>query len=195
MRRCVVLGPVVSFVAAALLLSCGGGSSTTTTSNGLPISLMSIVICAGPPATLTPTPSPTHTKFPTKTPTPTATPSCSPILATSVATPPGANSLLFNVQGQFSQTTKSKKFFNDVTGSCSLIWNVQPPGPLTSNTQCGNPVTVDSGEFLGTSVGCACVTAQIGQLITNTVTVAVGQDNSACTNFCPTPTATPTNTP
>lgn len=192
-RRCVILGPVVSFVAAGLLLSCGGGSSNTT-SSGFPLSLMSIAICQGPPATLTPTAKPTHTKYATKTPTATATPSCSPIFSTSVSTPPGPNSVLFNVQGEFSQTATSKKHFNDLSGSCSLVWNVQPAGPLTPNThQCVIPTTVDAAEFLGTGVGCACVTAQIGSLITNTVTVAVGQDDSACAGFCPaTPTATPT---
>src|SRR6202035_5238066 len=100
-RRCLVLVPVLSFLAAALIMSCGGGGSrsgTTTVAN--PFAIIGLNVCPGTPPVPTPMPSPTKSK----TPTPTPTPECSPVAglpAETVGTAPGSNTVQFQAQGIF----------------------------------------------------------------------------------------------
>jgi len=101
--------------------------------------------------------------------------------------------MLLNVQGGFKHNAKAKKLkYHDITTSCSLVWNVQPPAPLTNLTAvCSTPTLVTSGEFVGATDGCACLDAQVGNLVSNVVAVAVGA-GTCSPDFCATPTGTPT---
>jgi hypothetical protein len=222
LRRFFVLVPIAAFLAAALLLSCGGGGGGggTQTGSGLPFSIMSLSICLGPAATRTPTPgpkptrtpTPKPTKFtsptpkptrtPTATPTPKFTPQCIPAGFRAVPTPgivPGNNTVDFNVQQTIQQNTHTKKYYLDVTSNGSLFWNISPAGILDPP----QPSPFPPGQFVAVAQGCACITAQIANVVSCPVVVAVGgvatpcppcqTDGQVC--YGPTPTPTPTRTP
>jgi hypothetical protein len=195
LRRSFVLAPIGAFVAAALLLSCGGGGGSTPAVSGAPFSLMSLAICPGSPPTRTPTPKPT--KLSCSTPTPIRfTPQCVPVeTPLAVGTAAGDNTLQLNVQQTIQQSTNSRKFFQDVTGNGSLSWNLAPPGLINPP----QPSPFPPGQLIGVAAGCACVTAQIGNIVSCPVTVAVG-GAAGCTpcpspSLCPGPTPTATRTP
>jgi len=192
-RRCLVLVPVLSFLAAVLFMSCGGGSSSTTT---VPVftSLIGLNVCLGAPPTGTPLPTPTPTAGPTKTPRPTPTPKptptpmCSPVFVapSSIGTGAGDNTVQFNAQGifGFSSTTK-KPTFHDITGDTSTTsWNLiaqtaQFPGGIMYQ---GN------GLIIGVANGCTYFNVIAGNSFQQSVVVGVNTDPSAC----PTPPPVPT---
>ena len=187
-RRCLVLVPVLSFIATALLLSCGGGGGGTTTATPLPLRIVAVQICPGTPAPTSTPPTPTPTKTaspkPTKTPTPTPTPQCTPVPGSppqSVGITAPNNAINFNAQGEFIKGNNTKKpSFHDVTNDL--------PGWFLSN---GTLQYVGNGQFQGIAPGCNCIGVNAGGILSsNTVSVAVG-GAIGCTP-CPTPSATPT---
>ena len=192
LRRSLVLVPVVAFLAAALLLSCGGGKKTSPNFGfGIPFSLMSVSICPGTPPTSMPTPMPTKGQSPTATPTPQCTPTAMDSIA-GLSAP--NNTVQFNVQGTFQTDPNSKKkIFLDRTSDLSLRWNIQPAGLATSG--------LTAGQFVGSSPGCVCLTAEIAPAISCPVSVAIA--TTGCTpcatpspfTLCPGPTPTSTPTP
>lgn len=202
LRRSLVLTPIVAFLAAALLLSCGGGGGGSSSSvNTNPLSVMSLAICPGSPAAPTPTPKPTQYKCATPTPVK-ETPQCIPVPSvTSIpATAPTANTVQFNIQETIQQSSNTRKLYQDVTANGSLSWNISPPGIVQAPLASPYP----PGEFFGIGDGCACVTAQIGNVVSCPVGIAVGSGACATPFPCPTPTGgatcpgvlpTPTKTP
>ena len=215
-RRSFVLVPIVVFLATALLLSCGGGGGgSTPTGNGNPFSVMSLSICPG--FITSPTPTPKPTKYTCVTPTPLKeTPQCAPfntpialVLDTATATPAGTitatptNLLQINVQQTLQQNGNTKKFYGDVTSNGSLSWNVDHPELIA--LPAGPPFP--AGQFVALGQGCVCITAQIGNIVSCPVAVAIATLCATPDYFCPTPgpdangqvcpgpTATPTKTP
>lgn len=170
LRRCVVLAPVLSFLAAALLLSCGGGSSGGSTSS-VPFSLTSVVICAGTPVPPTPTPSPTNKR----TPTPTPTAACVPINQASVGIGLGATPVGFNAQGTFVSGSAKNPKFRDITNKSSTAWFDQPPN-LVQN--------LGNGQFQGIAQGCTCIQVGVAAIFSQSVSLTVGSPSPACTP-CP----------
>src|SRR5260221_12715661 len=152
-RRCLVLVPVLSFLAAALIMSCGGGISGSSPVAESFRSLVGLNVCLGPPPTTTPKPTPTNGHTPKATPTPI----CRPIVTseTIASTAPGSNQLQLNAQGVFDlQNGSAKEKFNDVTNSSSTLWNpiaptVNFPGFISYQ---GN------GLFIGVTPGCTYFT-------------------------------------
>jgi hypothetical protein len=188
LRRSLVLGPVLAFVAAALLWSCGGGSSSTTPGTP-PFALFSLAICSGPLATITPTPVPTNSTTPKKT----ATPMCSPLPTVFVSpTSVPVNGFQFNVQGQVAATKTSKKLYRDFTNDTEAIWTFPAGLEMQPN-----------GLFIGLTAGCYCVDVSIGDITADPVGVWVAcplsDPNCAnpidCTTMQACPTPTPTATP
>jgi hypothetical protein len=181
LRRSLVLIPVISFVAAALLLSCGGGGGSTSSNvSGLPISLFSLRVCAGPTASPTPTPQKTKGCNPTDT----ATPECTPLPTNTAGIPftvvPMNTPFQLSAQGTYSKNPNGKKkFYLDRSGDLSLVWGIQPPGILT---------LVNPGEFIGVANGCVCLDAQIAPFVSCPIAVQVG---SGAPCVCATPTTTP----
>jgi hypothetical protein len=172
-RRSLVIGPVVVFVTAAALLSCGGGGGGSTSATPVPISLNSVVICAGSPPIVTPTPTPTTPA----TPKPTPTPACMPVPtspALSVGNVSPGNSLQLNAQGTFAGADKKNAKFRDVTNSSNTLWFDQT-GALTYS---GN------GEWIGVTSGCDCITASTGGVRSQSISVAVVVPIASCTP-CP----------
>src|SRR2546428_14121903 len=168
-RRCLVLVPVLSFLAAALWLSGGGNSSGAPIPAAIRTSLSSVVICTGsPPA---PMPSPTPTKK--HKPTPTPTPACIPVSATS---PVGVgDTMQLNAQGTFvrSNVKNPKKFiFRDITNAASSGWWDQPANIVKYN---GN------GQYLAITPGCTCVQVTVAGILSQSVSVTVGTPCPACT--------------
>jgi hypothetical protein len=164
-RRCLVIVPVLSFVALAMLWSCGGGSSGTS-ATPLPIALVSVAICAGPP--FTPTPTPVPTKSVTPTPTPSPTPMCAALSSTSVASP---GPFFFHAQGTFQRNNPKQATFRDVTNDASTEWFLQ--GDLTQ---------VSNGIYNAPSAnGCGCLAVKDGGLTSETVQVTIGNPLPLCT--------------
>jgi len=91
--------------------------------------------------------------------------------------------LQFNAQGSFVSTNKNKPKYGDVTNSISTNW-LANGSALTVPDPGGTP----KGEYIGTAVGCDCVSvnASGGAVTSQTVTVQVGNPIPACTP-CPTP--------
>jgi hypothetical protein len=174
-RRCLVLVPVLSFLAAALIMSCGGGGSssgTTTVSN--PFAIIGLNVCPG-----TPPPAPTPTVTKTKTPTPTPTPECSPVSAATVGTAPGSNTVQFNAQGIFNRNNNlNTAKFHDVTNNNSTQWNPSPP----TITFPGVIFYQGNGLFVGVTPGCTFFTVSDGGF---TQSVVVGVEPAP--SPCPTP--------
>jgi hypothetical protein len=178
-RRCLVLVPVLSFLAAALIMSCGGGSSGSSTTVASFRSIVGFNVCLGPPPTTTPKPTPTNGHTPKATPTPI----CTPIVTSGFieSTAPGSNQIQFNAQGIFNiQNGSTKEKFDDVTQGA--MWN---PGQNPNFT--GGITTTDTqGEFIGTKEGCAYFVVTVGGFLQNIV-VGVGVDPLTC----PTPPGSP----
>ena len=188
-RRCLVLVPVLSFLAAALMLSCGGSSTSSPVAliyNGI----IAVAICTGSPPV--PTPTPTPTDEPTHTPSP--TPQCTPVAEAPICVPANAfcgtvvdgvtvsSTLQFNAQGSFS--TKSKtvaQTYHDVTRHGSTRWNTFPTSPDFT----GVINYLGNGEFVGVTSGCTCVTVTDAGLISQTVEIGVDQDPATCPAACP----------
>ena len=176
-RRCLVLVPVLSFLAAALIMSCGGGSSSTTTTANPP-SILGINVCAGPPPTPTASPTAGHT------PTPTPTPICTPVVTSGmVGTIPPNNTLQFNAQGIFGFLNQPKlDTFHDVTNNTSTLWN-----PVAASLMFPGVVTyIGNGEFVGLTTGCTYFTVSDAGF---SQTIVVGVNVNPAT--CPTPLAAP----
>jgi hypothetical protein len=190
-RRCLVLVPVLSFLAAALMLSCGGGSSSSTTATILPTSLIAVAICTGSPPV--PTPTPTPTTVPTHTPTP--TPACSPTPTSAAICVPSsafcgttvngvtvATTLQFNAQGTFTtHSTTRPDAFRDVTNHGTTAWN---PFPTSTNFS-GVINYLGNGEFVGVTAGCTCFNVTDAGFTSQTVLVGVNQDPATCPAPCP----------
>lgn len=172
-RRSLVIGPVFFFLTAAALLSCGGGGGGSSSATPVPISLDSVVICAGSPPIVTPTPTPTTPATPKPTPTPACVPvPTSPALSVSNVSP--GNSLQLNAQGTFAGVNKKKSKFRDVTNSSNTLWFDQN-GDLTYS---GN------GQWIGVTAGCDCITASTGGVQSQSISVAVVVPIASCTP-CP----------
>ena len=168
-RRCLVIVPVLSFVALAMLWSCGGGGSSSTTATPLPIALVSVAICAGAPFTPTPTPVPTRTVTPTPKSSP--TPICEALSATSVASP---GPFYFRAQGTFARANPNQATFGDVSNDNSTDWFFN--GDLTQ---------ISNGIYNAPSPnGCACLTVKDGGITSEPVQVTIGSPVPACTP-CP----------
>jgi hypothetical protein len=210
-RRCLVLVPVLSFLAAALIMSCGGGSSSSTTTAVNNLTVVGLNVCAGPPPTPTtkptPTPSPTPKPTPTpksslaaddaasqavpeatKTPKPTPTPICTPIVTSAiVGTGMRDNQVQFNAQGVFALTNTSTKVkYRDVTNNTSTLWqtispNVTFPGLIIYSGS--------NGLFTGVTTGCTYFTVSDAGFFQN-ILVGVGVNPATC----PTPPGTPPTT-
>jgi hypothetical protein len=174
LRRCLVLVPVLSFLAAALIMSCGGGSSGTTT----PVSFEALIglnVCDGAPPIPTPKPTATNGHIPTSTPTPICTPIA---LATSVGTAVGSNTVQFQAQGIFgfaTDTTNPK--YRDITNANNTQWNtIAPnanfPGVISYSSQ-GN------GLWIGVQPGCTYFNVSAGGFSQN-VLVGVVPYTSPC---------------
>jgi hypothetical protein len=174
-RRCLVLVPVLSFLAAAFIMSCGGGSSSSTTVTNFN-SIIGLNVCLGPPPTPTPKPTPTNPA----TPTPTPTPICTPIVTSaSVGTMVGSNTVQLNAQGVFGTTSHpAKPKYHDVTNNSSTIWNPIAP----TMTFPGVISYQGNGLFVGVSAGCTFFTVSDGGF-SQSVVVAV----SPAPTPCPTP--------
>jgi hypothetical protein len=210
-RRCLVLVPVLSFLAAALIMSCGGGSSSTTITAVNSLSVVGLNVCAGPPPTPTtrptPTPSPTPKPTPTpkagvigddaseatpevtKTPTPTPTPICTPIVTSAVVgTGSLDNQVQFNAQGVFALTNTSTKLkYRDVTDKAmwsSIARSATYPGFIVSQQPNGFP-----GLFIGVMPGCTYFTVSDAGFFQN-ILVGVNVDPATC----PTPPGSPATT-
>jgi hypothetical protein len=174
-RRCLVLVPVLSFLAAALIMSCGGGSSSSTTTVANPSSILGINVCLGAPPTGTPKPTPTNGH----TPTPTPTPICAPIVSSApspiTTTPPG-NTVQFNAQGifGFANSPKTEKF-HDVTNSASTLWN-----PIAPTVTYPGVISYQSnGLFAGVTTGCTYFTVSDGGFV-QSIVVGVNVAPSSC---------------
>ncbi len=195
-RRCLVLVPVLSFLAAALMLSCGGGGGFPVTTvpqffNGI----IAVAICSGSPPVPTPTPTPTSVP----TPKPSPTPQCSPVAAAAVCVPGSTNvfcttvipspipttvpnTVQFNAQGSFSRKSKTvAQTYHDVTNHGSTSWNTFPP----STNFTGVINYLGNGEFVAVTPGCTCVTVTDAGLISQTVEIGVDQDPATCPAACP----------
>jgi hypothetical protein len=184
-RRCLVLVPVLSFLAAALIMSCGGGGSSSTTTVGNPFAIIGLNVCPGTPPVPTPKPSPTKSK----TPTPTPTPECSPVSAATVGTAPGSNTVQFNAQGIFNRNNDLKTAkFHDVTNSDSTQWN--PIAPTATFPGVISYSSNGNGLFIGVIPGCTYFTVSDGGF-TQIVVVGV----NPFTSPCPTPPAIPVKPP
>ena len=173
-RRCLVLVPVLSFLAAALIMSCGGGGSSSSTPVGNPSSIIGINVCLGAPPTGTPEPTPTNGHTPTPTPTPICTPIVTGSAPSSITTMPPGNTVQFNAQGifGFANSPQTEKF-RDVTNSASTVWN--PIAPTV--TYPGVISYLDNGLFVGVTTGCTYFTvsdAGFSQSIVVGVNVAPG---------------------
>jgi hypothetical protein len=173
-RRCLVLVPVLSFLAAALIMSCGGGgSSSGTTTVANPFAIIGLNVCPGTPPVPTPMPSPTKSK----TPTPTPTPECTPVIglpAATVGTTPGSNTVQFQAQGIFGKTANPKTpKFHDVTAGAA--WRpIVPTGAfLGSISYQGN------GLFIGVTPGCTYFSVSDGGF-TQIVVVGVNPFTPPC---------------
>ncbi|MGD0289736.1 MAG: hypothetical protein ABSC63_08810 [Candidatus Binataceae bacterium] len=173
-RRCLVLVPVLSFLAAALIMSCGGGSSSSTIV-ATPSTILGINVCLGAPPTGTPKPTPTNGH----TPTPTPTPICTPVVSSAtVGTTVGMNTVQFNAQGifGFANSPKTEKF-HDVTNSVSTVWNpiaptVTFPGEIVSDLQ-------TPGLFIGKLTGCTYFTVSDAGF-SQSIVVGVNVDPTTC---------------
>jgi len=170
-RRCLVLVPVLSFLAAALIMSCGGGGSSTSNPQSNFLSIIGLNVCEGAPPTPTPKPSPGTT------PTPTPTPICTPIaMSTTVGTTPPGNTVQFNAQGIFGFTinTKTPKY-RDVSNHSSTLWNpIAPTGSFP-----GVISYQGNGLFVGVTTGCTYFTVSDAGF-SQTVLVGVNTDPSTC---------------
>jgi hypothetical protein len=172
-RRCLVLVPVLSFLAAVLIMSCGGGSSSSSTTQANAKTILALNVCAGTP----PLPAPKPTATGSHTPTPTPTPICSPIVSNAmVGTTVGQNTAQFQAQGLFGfkNKIKSQKYL-DVTNSSTTLWNPIAPTvtyPGVINYQ-GN------GLFLGVTTGCTYFTASDAGF-SQSVVVGVNTDPLTC---------------
>ena len=198
--RWLIIGSVLMFVSASLIMSCTGGVSgcggyfdafgdfipgaCPTPGPVTGFELQSINVCYGPPAS--PTPTPTGTISPT--PTPTACPQ-----ATSTSVESGAI-IQFHADGTFAKKTQTTVL--DITNLKQTLWTSQgqpsgAPTPLLPPTQ-GN-----GGTYTGLQVGCACINASAGGIISLPVGVTVfstSQPTPSCPP-CPTPSPTTTATP
>jgi hypothetical protein len=180
-RRCLVLVPVLSFLAAALIMSCSGGSSSSSTIVENPSSILGLNVCLVVPLTPTPTPTSTPTPTPTntRTPTPTPTPICTPIVSSAtVGTAVGMNTVQFNAQGifGFANSPKTQKF-HDVTNNASTAWN--PIGVNTNPSFPGVISYVGNGQFVGVTAGCTYFTVSDGGFA-QSIVVGVNVDPSTC---------------
>lgn len=189
-RRCLVLVPVLSFLAAALIMSCGGGSSNPTYPTGSASSILAINVCAGPPPTPTASPTPGHT------PTPTPTPICTPIVTSGAVCVPntslfcGTNlngqtvgtTVPFNAQGIFGYIDQPKtQKYRDVTNNTSTLWN-----PVTASVNFPGVISyIGNGEFVGVTTGCTYFTVSDAGF-SQTILVGVNVDPATC----PTPPGT-----
>jgi hypothetical protein len=155
-RRCLVLVPVLSFLAAVLIMSCGGSSSDTATA--LPLQgLIGMNVCVGSPPIPTPKPTATNGHVPTVTPTPICTP-----IALSTTIPginAGSNTAQFNAQGifGFSVDTTNPKYL-DITNANNTGWFTIPtsaasPGLINYDT---------NGAIVGLVPGCTYFTVSAG---------------------------------
>ena len=176
-RRCLVLVPVLSFLATALIMSCGGGGSGNTTVEN-PFAIVGLNVCPGTPPTPTPQPSPTKTK----TPTPTPTPECTPVAglpAATVGTSPGSNTVQFQAQGMFARDPNSTMpLFRDVTSGAA--WR-----PIAPNGTFPGVVSyAGNGLMIGVTPGCTYFSVSDGGF---TQVVVVGVNPFA--SPCPTPPA------
>jgi hypothetical protein len=175
-RRCLVLAPVLFFLAATLIMSCGGGSSSSSTTQTNYLSLIGLNVCEGEPPSPTPKPSSSATSTPT--------PICTPIVTSAaVGTVPGSNTVQFNAQGLFGYktTTKTPKY-RDVTDHSSTLWN--PIAPTV--TFPGMISYVGNGLFVGVTTGCTYFTVSASGF-SQTVVVGVNTDPASC----PTPPGSP----
>jgi hypothetical protein len=159
-RRCLVLVPVLSFLAAALIMSCGGSSSSSSTSTDFP-SLLGFNVCGGTPPPPTPTPKPGK-------PTPTPTPICTPIVQTGVVCVPNStfcgttvdgqivtSTVSFNAQGIFGfNSSPETQRYRDITGHSSTNWNPIAP----TSTFPGFISYIGNGQFVGITAGCTYFT-------------------------------------
>ena len=173
-RRCLVLVPVLSFLAAALIMSCGGGSSGSST----PVSFEALIglnVCTGTPPIPTPKPTATNGIVPTSTPTPI----CSPIaVSTSVGTAAGSNTVQFQAQGIFgfsSDTTNPK--YQDVTNGSNTQWNTIPSSVASPGVIVYSPQR--DGQLIGVSPGCTYFNVSVGGFSQNVV-VGVSPFPSPC---------------
>jgi hypothetical protein len=175
-RRCLVLVPVLSFLAAALIMSCGGGSSGGSTTVASFRSLVGLNVCLGPPPTTTPKPTPTNGHTPKATPTPICTPIVSRAFIESTA--PGSNTVQFNAQGIFDlQNGSAKEKFNDVTNAANILWNPgQPNADFTGGITASGET---NGEFIGTKEGCAYFVVSLSGF-SQDVVIGVGVDPLSC---------------
>jgi hypothetical protein len=195
-RRCLVLVPVLSFLAAALTMSCGGGS-TGTPAQAPVLSIFGLNVCSGPPPTPTPTPTATMGHTPTVTPTPICTPIatsgvvCVPKTAFCGTTVDGVtveDTVSFNAQGVFgfTSTTKNPKY-RDVSNSVSTFWHpFTPPNPIFPGVI---SYQGSDGLFLGVTPGCTFFSVSDGGFFSQNVVVGVNVDPATCPSP-PTPPAT-----
>jgi hypothetical protein len=179
-RRCLVLVPVLSFLAMALIMSCGGGGSGSNTTVENPFAIIGLNVCPGTPPVPTPAPSPTKSK----TPTPTPTPECTPVAglpAATVGTSPGSNTVQFQAQGMFAQDPNSTMpKFHDVTGAAA--WR-----PIAPNGIFPGVVSYSSnGLLIGVTPGCTYFSVSDGGF-TQIVVIGV----NPFTAPCPAPPAIP----
>ena len=173
LRRCLVLVPVLSFLAAALIMSCGGGGSSSTTTVANPFAIIGLNVCPGTPPVPTPQPSPTNSK----TPTPTPTPECTPVAglpAATVGTAPGSNTVQFQAQGMFAKDPNSTMpLFRDVTAGAAwrpIAPNGTFPGMIAYN---GN------GQLIGVTAGCTYFSVSDGGF-TQVVVIGVNPFTAPC---------------
>jgi hypothetical protein len=172
-RRCLVLVPVLSFLAAALIMSCGGGSSSSSFPVENSRSIVGLNVCSGAPPSATPTPTPTNGH----TPTPMPTPICTPIVSSGmVGTTIGNNLIQFQAQGIFGLPNNSKNLkYRDVTNSTTTLWNPVAP----SMTFPGVIYYQHDGQFVGVTTGCTYFTVSDGGFA-QSVIVGVNADPASC---------------
>ena len=173
--RCLVLVPVLSFLAAALIMSCGGGSSNSTPTVENPFAIVGLNVCPGTPPVPTPKASPTKPK----TPTPTPTPQCTPVAglpAATVGTAPGSNTVQFQAQGIFAKTPNSTTpKFRDVTNSTTTLWN-----PIAPNGTFPGVIGYSgNGLLIGITPGCTYFSVSDGGF-TQIVVVGVNPFTAPC---------------
>lgn len=181
------------FVSASLLMSCGGsglgcGGYYDAFGNFIPgvcpgggpltgFQLDSINVCAGPPASPTPTPSGTVSPTPTPTMCPQAT-------STSVA---AGDVIQFHADGLFSKKTQTMVM--DITDNKQTNWT-------TSNSASLLPPTQGSGgSYTGVQPGCACIAATAGGISSLQVGITVYPTAGATPSCPPCPTPLPTAAP
>jgi hypothetical protein len=122
---------------------------------------------------LTPTATPTTPKTPTPTPTPACVPvPVSPALPVTNASP--GNVLQLNAQGTYAGANKKMPKFRDVTDNSNTLW-FDLNGDLSYS---GN------GAWVGLNPGCDCITASVGGIQSQSISVAVATPIAACTP-CP----------